>query len=357
MPRLSAISGVGIKGPACFLLEIGGRRLMLDLGRGPDGDRLPDLSAAGRIDAILFSHAHADHTGGLVLWQALGRPPLYATRPTIALAPQEAMRDALALEDRDEILGIPVQTGPAGHAPGAVWMRLGGPGGLVYTGDISGESTLFRHSLPPPARALVFDASYATEPRMLDQQIDEILAATGPDTLFPCPAGGRGLEMALQFRARGLDIALCPLHRQVANLLLAHEGWLVPGGARALRELLAQARPLEAESPPLGIMIAAGPNAERGVSAALARRMVDAGRGRIVFTGHVARGTPAEALVASGRACFMRWNVHPAFAEQREIVATVAPEIALAAFCDAAALPALRATTGWPLAGGTEMAW
>ncbi len=34
MPELRAISGVGSKGPACFLLQIGERNLLLDLGRG-----------------------------------------------------------------------------------------------------------------------------------------------------------------------------------------------------------------------------------------------------------------------------------------------------------------------------------
>ncbi|WP_281262074.1 hypothetical protein [Azospirillum thermophilum] len=34
MARLTAVSGVGAKGPACFLVEAAGRRLLLDLGRG-----------------------------------------------------------------------------------------------------------------------------------------------------------------------------------------------------------------------------------------------------------------------------------------------------------------------------------
>ena len=50
--RLTALSGLGVKGPACFLLEAEGRRLLLDLGRGPDGDALPDLAGVGRVDAI-----------------------------------------------------------------------------------------------------------------------------------------------------------------------------------------------------------------------------------------------------------------------------------------------------------------
>ncbi|WP_444666639.1 MBL fold metallo-hydrolase [Cereibacter changlensis] len=74
MPRLLALSGFDGKGPACFVLEIEGRRLMLDLGKGPDAGRLPDLSGAGRIDALILSHGHADHTGALPLRDRLGLP-------------------------------------------------------------------------------------------------------------------------------------------------------------------------------------------------------------------------------------------------------------------------------------------
>ena len=43
---LRLISGVGAKGPACFVLEIGGKRIMLDLGEGPPNGLLPDVGGA-----------------------------------------------------------------------------------------------------------------------------------------------------------------------------------------------------------------------------------------------------------------------------------------------------------------------
>ena len=44
---LRLISGVGAKGPACFVLEIGGKRIMLDLGEGPPTRLLPDVGGLG----------------------------------------------------------------------------------------------------------------------------------------------------------------------------------------------------------------------------------------------------------------------------------------------------------------------
>lgn len=358
MQRVTAISGVGVKGPACFLYEAAGLRLLLDLGRGPDGDNLPVIDGLGRIDAILFSHGHVDHTGGLVLWEALGRPPLYATRPTIALSNHAELKIATPLEECERIYGITLETGPCGHAPGAVWMRLGGKDGLVYSGDVSLESTLFRSSLPPRAKALIFDASYGVANIPLSEQIakiDRILDAE--PILFPCPAGGRGLEMARHFLEKGLPVSLCPSHRQVAETLLSHESWLTAGGCAVLDDLLSKGGHLETDSPLEGVMIAAGPNAERGAAKAIAERLIATKSGQIVFTGHIAGGQPSEAMVRNGTARFLRWNVHPRLGEQRRLLEAVAPQQALAAFCHPQALAELRAETGWPIAPGTVMEW
>lgn len=357
MPKLTAISGVGVKGPACFLYEVQGRRLLLDLGRGPDADRLPPVEGLGRIDAILFSHGHVDHTGGLELWETLGCPPLFATRPTIALSQLAPLKGAGVLEELTDILGISLEIGACGHAPGAVWMRLGGEAGLVYSGDVSLESTLFRSTLPPRAVALIYDASYGTANVPLVDQVAAIDAAIDGPVLFPCPAGGRGLEMARHYLEQGHAVGLCPSHRQVAEVLLSHEQWLTPGGRAVLENLLSRGGQLTEASPIEGVMIAAGPNAERGVAKALAERMAASGEGQVIFTGHIAAGQPSEAMVRAGTARFLRWNVHPRLCEQRALVEAVQPRRMLAAFCLPDALAALKAETGWPIADGAVMEW
>ncbi|WP_265499732.1 MBL fold metallo-hydrolase [Paracoccus beibuensis] len=357
MPELHAISGVGVKGPACFLLQMEGRNLLLDLGRGPDGATLPEPGGLPPIDAILFSHGHADHTGGLELWEGLGKPPLYATTPTIALARDPALQQATALDGVTQICGLPLLTGAAGHAPGAVWMRIGGEGGLLYTGDISAESVLFQFQPPPAARALVLDASYGAAGETLRRQTQTILALADQPVLFPCPAGGRGLEMAWTFLRRGLPVSICASHRKVIRRLLDFPEWLTAGSVVALDHLLQHAGELEDDSAIAGIMIAAGPNAERGTAAVLAQRIAQDGGGRIVLTGHVAEGSPAEDLLSQGRAEFYRWNVHPSFSGANDIVRACAPRTMIAAFCDPGTLCRLRAASGWPIAPGGRLAW
>jgi Cft2 family RNA processing exonuclease len=359
--HLSAISGFGVKGPACFLLEAAGARLILDLGEGPDAGMRPDLSGVGPVDAILISHGHPDHIGALDLAPDLGDPPVFATAAVRALTsdPRLANAQDLPICGALQVAGLAVETGPCGHAPGAVWMRIGGPGGLLYTGDVSAESSLYPCAPPPAAAALVFDASYGAADEALADQVAKLvaLAATRP-LLLPAPAGGRGLEIAISFAAAGLPVALCPAHRHVATVLLDHPAALVSGGAEALAGLLAGSAALSAESPAQGVMIAAKPNGDAGLAATLIARFAQTREAEIVFTGHLATGKPAAELVASGGASFHRWNVHPRRSGIAALAAQVRPQIAMAAFTElqgaadlAAALPAL------PLARAPELRW
>src|SRR5437588_7522337 len=54
--RLIAVSGLGPKEPAAFVVEAEKRRLLLDCGEGPERGRRPDFDVIGRIDAIVLTH-------------------------------------------------------------------------------------------------------------------------------------------------------------------------------------------------------------------------------------------------------------------------------------------------------------
>jgi len=90
--RVQCIGGVSEVGASCLVVEAGGKRVLVDAGIRPGrsgGDMLPDLARLqgdGGIDAVIVTHAHADHIGALPLAVgAFPRAPVLATAATADL--------------------------------------------------------------------------------------------------------------------------------------------------------------------------------------------------------------------------------------------------------------------------------
>ena len=151
---------------------------------GLAGDQLPHLDAIEKLDAILVTHAHTDHTGALEL--VVGRfpgVPVYATAPTIALTRvlhQDARRimqsrldeegelplfDDVAVQRlMDAFVPVPFKTRlalgeglaatffPAGHIAGAGMLGLeSDEGNLLISGDFSISPQRTVDGARPPA--------------------------------------------------------------------------------------------------------------------------------------------------------------------------------------------------------------
>ena len=290
MRRLTALSGFGVKGPACFLFELDGRRLVLDLGEGPDDRARPDLRGLAPVDAILVSHGHADHAGALDLAPLLGNPPIFCTPAARATAPSLAHAGDIASVHA-------VETGPAGHAPGAVWMRIGGADGLLYTGDTC-AGDVYACAPPPAAAALVFDASYGAADEAREAQVADVLAIAGEGPLLlPAPPWGRGADLAAMCHEAGHRVALCRAQAAAIRAMLTMPDALGPGAAARLDDLMSAARPAETVD---GVTVAAGANAGSGAAARLAPDFL-AGGATVLFTGHLSSGAPSVGWVAAGR--------------------------------------------------------
>lgn len=336
--KLTVISGLGEKLPACFLVEAGGTRLLLDLGAGPDAGVRPNLERLGvdrRIDAILLSHAHPDHCAALDAWEELGSPPVFATNPVRAMVEHEAMRP-LPLAGRVEIGGIEITTGRSGHAPGGIWLHLAVGEGLFYAGDMDFTDGLYRRDDPPAAATAILDVSYGVYDTTGTDAKATLAAMIGDvsPVLLPVPAGGRGPDMALWLkRTTGDWPRIDPAVREIASRLAGDwSGCVRP-------ELIADLAALAAEAPPAdraanraeGIIVAAKPNLTGGATADLADSVLAAG-GRIVFTGHVAKGTRAARLVKEGTAAFARWPVHPRLSDNVDLARRLGARRVLPAF-------------------------
>ena len=161
MATLTAVSGGGAKGPACFLLEAEGRRLLFDLGYGPQPGLWPDVSRVGKVDALLLSHAHRDHAGGLEAAAGRGKPAAVRERAARASPEGPCDRRHFPAERHRASAGFQGHHRAAtATRPGGVWIHVDVCGGVLYMGDYSRESLVYAYDPPPPARVVILDASY-----------------------------------------------------------------------------------------------------------------------------------------------------------------------------------------------------
>ncbi len=95
--RIVFLGGLGEIGRNCFCLEIDNRILVVDCGlMFPDADMpgidlvLPDFTYlrdnADRVEAVLLTHAHEDHAGGLAFLLREISVPIYGSGLSLALA-------------------------------------------------------------------------------------------------------------------------------------------------------------------------------------------------------------------------------------------------------------------------------
>jgi Cft2 family RNA processing exonuclease len=330
-PRVTAISGLGGKSPACFLVETGARRFLLDLGEGPDPGVRPDLDGVGRVDAMLLSHSHRDHAGALDLLPQIGHPPVYASAIVAARLGRADLRP-LPLAGSADILGVIVTTGRNGHAPGGLWIHFGIGRGLLYMGDHSIESAVYAFDPPPAAGTIILDASYGDADVALADQaaaLENMLDTA--NALLPVPADGRGPEIALHLARRGLDLRLDDsLRASLERLAWEERAALRDGVADALAAIASTAGAIDG---PQGVMLAAPADASRGEAARLMAQWQDDAKPAILFTGYLPAQTQAGRLLARGRAQSLRWNVHPRLSDNAALVRSVGAACVIPAFC------------------------
>ena len=335
MATVRAISGSGSKGPACFLVEAHGARVLFDLGYGPQPGLWPDLAGVGHVDAIVLSHGHNDHAGGLQLADRIGNPPVHASAAVLATLDSALKTHELPVHGTAGVCGITLHTGRNGHAPGGIWLHADIGGGLLYTGDYSIESLLYTYDEPPAAGTVILDASYGDYDRPLEACIEALSPVFAAEaSLLPVPARGRGPEIALhlaqsqgQLPAIGADLRAA-LRDMVAT---PQAQGVRPHVNDTLARIADEAPALDTISGPA---LAGAADGGSGESAALLAHWETANDHPIVFTGYLPPGTPAQRLTASGRARYMRWNAHPRLSDNVALVRATGARQVLPAFGD-----------------------
>ena len=243
--KLHFLGGADEVGASCTLIEIEGHRILVDAGirMGPEQDSpLPALDAVGRVDAVLITHAHSDHTSALpVLMRDLPDVKVYCTPPTKRITkvlledsanrgepkeqedkpplytPEEV---ALVLQRMEPVpwdKPVPICDGVtatwirAGHILGAGMIYIEGEReNILMTGDVSVTDQLtipgmgMDEQLPDRPDVMVMESTYGNrlhkdrteQENKFAQDVAKVVAAGGK-VLIPAFAVGRSQEVIL----------------------------------------------------------------------------------------------------------------------------------------------------------------
>ncbi len=258
---------------SCHILEVGGRTVLLDCGmfqgrRSETRAKNAEVPVeVGKIDAIVLSHAHIDHSGRLPLLTRLGyHGPIYCTSATrdlcaVMLAdsahiqekdaefmsrrekepilPLYSMRDAAVAAERmigmpydeafDVVPGVRATFTDAGHILGSASVTLDCVEGdvrrrIIFSGDIGRAGLpIIRDPKPPTGGAdvVILESTYGNrEHESVDgarERLASIItetAARGGKVLIPAFAVGRTQEIVydLHVLAREGKIPQVPIY-------------------------------------------------------------------------------------------------------------------------------------------------
>ncbi len=247
-------------GRSAFLVSDRKNSVMLDYGVKIEPEP-PQYPLRRRADAIILSHAHLDHSGGVPALYTKEKPHAFMTNVTLELS-EMLLLDSLKVsasngfntpftkKDINKLAnctkfvnyGEHFRVGnfactmhDAGHIPGSAGTLMKNGKTIFFTGDIqTTDSNLLRGCrLPPKTDVLITESTYSyknhplreIEEDSLRQHVEEALARD-EKVLLPVFATGRSQEVLLILEKYANKIALDGMAKKASDIIAQYPGYL-----------------------------------------------------------------------------------------------------------------------------------
>ncbi|MCR6669072.1 MAG: MBL fold metallo-hydrolase [archaeon YNP-WB-040] len=235
--KVNILGAAGEIGRSAIQLTTSNSNILMDYGisLSKNEPKFPIPISSKELDAILLTHAHLDHSGGIPIFYVSTKPRLITTKITVEISellikdliklssyylPYESLEltnmiksaKPVSINDHFRLKDLSIQLLNAGHIPGSSMFFIEGDGKKVlYTGDFNVISTKMLHGAQidlPYLDAIIIEGTYATidhEDRTKVERdfvysVNEIVS-NGGTVVIPAFSVGRAQEI------------LCVLHQ------------------------------------------------------------------------------------------------------------------------------------------------
>jgi len=263
IPKLRFLGSAREVGRAAITVKSEKNQLLLDYGvMLGDEPGFPMHIPPKEVDAIVLTHSHLDHSGGIPLFQLHGKKPVYGTQLTFDLAKplisdfirlssyylsfeflelQSMMRNTVHLDFRKEqtIGDMKFQLLNSGHLPGGAQVLIeADEKRIVYTGDYNSNNTQLLAGADRDygeLDAIIIESTYATavhpDRKELEKEFMEDvngIVQNGGTVLIPAFSVGRSQEIACVLAANHFEfpVAMDGMAREANRIMMDHSSYM-----------------------------------------------------------------------------------------------------------------------------------